>query len=59
MSMTPEQLQQLEALCERLYNSAEPNERAHAEQVCVLVPLIRDGHLCCQGCARHLRESAS
>jgi len=33
MSMTPEQLQQLEALCERLYNSAEPNERTHAEMV--------------------------
>mmetsp|Transcript_26690 Transcript_26690/g.50766 ORF Transcript_26690/g.50766 Transcript_26690/m.50766 type:complete len:1056 (-) Transcript_26690:229-3396(-) len=30
--MNPEQLTQLEALCERLYNSAEPNERVHAEQ---------------------------
>eukprot|EP00976_Prorocentrum_cordatum_P085685 1186195-Prorocentrum_minimum.AAC.8 len=32
-NMDPQQLSQLEALCERLYNSQEPNERAHAEQV--------------------------
>ena len=31
--MDPQQLSQLEALCERLYISQEPNERAHAEQV--------------------------
>eukprot|EP00242_Pyramimonas_sp_CCMP2087_P001295 CAMPEP_0198228690 /NCGR_PEP_ID=MMETSP1445-20131203/113729_1 /TAXON_ID=36898 /ORGANISM="Pyramimonas sp., Strain CCMP2087" /LENGTH=1057 /DNA_ID=CAMNT_0043909107 /DNA_START=452 /DNA_END=3625 /DNA_ORIENTATION=+ len=30
--MEPQHLSQLEALSERLYNSQEPNERAHAEQ---------------------------